>query len=187
MALTLDEEIALLEDSIRKLKIEYDMYFGGGLKRPPFDAQWRVESTIKRLDGNRQLNFGQRFKLNSFSQKYGVFADMWRTRVKRKEEGVGPQGRRVDVAAAPEPELKQGFRVQWQDPEKDHQKVDELFNALIAAKKQVGENAESINIDGFKRFVKNKTDQLKKDMKCKNVEYVVEIENGKVSLKAKGA
>ena len=31
--MTVDEEIALLEDGMRKLKIEFDMYFGGGAKR----------------------------------------------------------------------------------------------------------------------------------------------------------
>ena len=41
-------------------------------------------------------------------------------------------------------------------------------------------------IEGFKRFVKQKTEQLKKDMRCENVEYVVEVENGQVRLKAKG-
>ena len=188
MALSIDEELNLLEDGIRKLKIEFDMYFGGGAKRPPYDAQWRIESLMKRLDGNRSMNFGQRFKLNGLTAKYGIFADMWRNKVKRKEEGGAPHGRRVDVAPAPAPEAPpQGFRVQWQDPDHDHDKVDQLFNALLAAKKQVGESADTINIDGFKRFVKNKTEQLKRDMRCQNVEYVVEVENGKVSLKAKGA
>ena len=188
MALSIDEELSLLEDGIRKLKIEFDMYFGGGAKRPPYDAQWRVEATMKRLDGSRSMTFGQRFKLNGLTAKYGIFADMWRNKVKRREEGTSaPHGRRVDTAApAPPPASSTGFRVQWQDPEQDQAKVDQLFSALISAKKQLGENADSINIDGFKRFVKNKTEQLKRDLKCQNVEYVVEVENGKVSLKAKG-
>ena len=186
--MTIEEELTRLEDDMRRLKIEYDMYFGGGAKRPPYDLQWRVESVMKRLEGNRSLNFTQRFKLNSMNQKHAVFADMWRQRVKRREEGTeGPRGRRVDVAPPPPPPTPQSFKVQWQDPDHDHQKVDQLFNALIAAKKQVGENPDTINIDGFKRFVKQKTEQLKRDLRCQNVEYVVEVENGKVSLKAKGA
>jgi hypothetical protein len=28
--MTVDEELSLLENSIRQLKIEYDVYFGGG-------------------------------------------------------------------------------------------------------------------------------------------------------------
>jgi hypothetical protein len=191
--MTIEEELVLLEDGMRRLKIEWDMYFGGGAKRPPMDAQWRVETTIKRLDGTRTLNFGQRFRLNAMIQRHAIHADLWRQKLKRREEGrEGPQGRRVDVKPAPPPEpaAPNGpgtFRVQWDDPEKDPDKVGQLFNALMAAKKHVGENVETINIDGFRRFVKQKTDQLKRDMRCQNVEYLVVVENGKVSLKAKGA
>ncbi len=184
--MTVDEELTLLEDSMRKLKIEYDMYFGGGAKRPPYDAQWRVESVLKRMEGSK-LSYGQRFRLNQMAQKHAVFSDMWRQKVKRREEGTeGPRGRRVDVPLPPPPPEVASFKVQWQDPEQDHEKVGQLFNALIQAKKKVGENPDTINIDGFKRFVKQKTDQLKRDLKCQNVEYVVEVENGKVSLRAKG-
>jgi hypothetical protein len=195
--MTPDEEIAILEDSIRKLKVEFDMYFGGGVKRPPYDAQWRVESILKRLEGSR-LSFPQRFKLNAMQQKYAVYADMWRQKVKRKEEGTeGPRGRRVDVPEPPPPPpppmtpgrgaAPPSFKVQWTDPDQDHEKVGQLFEALVAAKKRVGENPDTINMDGFKRFVKQKTEQLKRDQRCQNVEYIVEVENGKVSLKAKGA
>ncbi len=161
------------------------------LSRMVKEVGQRFVATIKRLEGSK-MNFTQRFKLNAMTQRYAMFSDMWRVKVKRREEGTdGPRGRRVDtVAPPPEPVRprpgQSAFKVQWQDPEQDHEKVVQLFNALIQAKKQVGENPDTINIDGFKRFVKQKTDQLKRDLKCQNVEYVVEVENGKVSLKAKG-
>jgi hypothetical protein len=185
--MTIEEELVLLEDGMRRLKIEWDMYFGGGAKRPPYDAQWRIETSVKRLDGNRTLNFGQRFRLNALIQKHAIHADLWRQKLKRREEGTeGPRGRRVDVKPEPAAAVPSGFRVQWDDPEKDSEKVGQLFNALIQAKKQLGENVDTINIDGFRRFVKQKTEQLKRDQRCQNVEYQVEVENGKVSLKAKG-
>lgn len=183
MALTIEEEITLLEDAVRKLKIEFDIYFAGGSKRPPFDAQWRVESTFKRLEGTK-ITFAQRFRVNAVLQKYAVHADMWRTKVKRREEGRDAPRR--EAVPPPPPEKPTAYKVQWQDPEKEHEKVQDLYQALVDAKKKVGESPDSLNIEGFKRFVKAKTDQLKKDMRCQNVEYVVEVENGQVRLKAKG-
>ena len=56
----------------------------------------------------------------------------------------------------------------------------------MAAKKQAGEATDALPLESFKRFVKQKTDQLKKDFGCHTVEYVVEVENGQVRLKAKG-
>lgn len=183
MALSIDEEINLLEDAFRKLKIEFDIYFVGGSKRPPYDAQWRIESTFKRLEGTK-LSFAHRFRVNAVLQKYAVHADMWRTKVKKREEGRDAP--RPPAAPPPPPEKPAAYKVQWQDPEKEHEKVADLYNALVEAKKKIGESPDSLNIEGFKRFVKAKTDQLKKDMRCENVEYVVEVENGQVRLKAKG-
>ena len=44
---TIDEELAQMERDIRQLKIEYDMYFGGGRKRPPTEVEWRIELLVK--------------------------------------------------------------------------------------------------------------------------------------------
>lgn len=187
MALSIDEELTLLEDLFRRLKIDFDIYFVGGSKRPPTDAQWKVDSTFKRLDGGK-LSFGQRFRLNGLQQKYAVHADMWRQKLKKKEEGrdyIAPPPR-FEPPPAEEKASPSHYRVQWNDPEKEHDKVQELYSALIEAKKKAGEKHDTLNIEGFKRFVKTKTEQLKKDMKCQNVEYVVEVDNGQVRLKAKG-
>ena len=42
--LTVEDYLARLEEDIRRLKIEYDVYFSGGTKRPPYDTKMRVES-----------------------------------------------------------------------------------------------------------------------------------------------
>ncbi len=55
--MTIDEELELLEDSFRRLKIEYDIYFAGGAKKPPVDTESRVQSLIRRNMENSRLNF----------------------------------------------------------------------------------------------------------------------------------
>ena len=63
--MTIDEELDLLDNSLRRLKIEYDIYFGGGSKRPPNDTLWRVQSLIKKFSDSQKLSFSQRYKFNS--------------------------------------------------------------------------------------------------------------------------
>ena len=46
---TIDEQLVRLEDDIRRLKVEFDIYFNGSAKRPPYDTKGRVETIIKRL------------------------------------------------------------------------------------------------------------------------------------------
>ena len=108
--------------------------------------------------------------------------------MKSREEG--PRRSAADLREERKQEqrkqTKTAFRVEWNDPAAEPDKVDKLFEALIAAKKQAGENVDSVAADSFRKFVQQKTAQLKRDFKCDQVQYVVEVEQGQVRLKAKG-
>src|SRR5207244_9123167 len=86
---TIDEEMAQLEKDIRQLKIEYDQYFGGGRKRPPTEIEWRIDMLVKRY-GERggELKSAQRFRFNNLTQTYATYKDIFRKKLKQKEEGT---------------------------------------------------------------------------------------------------
>ena len=89
---TIDEDLGQLERDIRQLKIEYDMYFGGGRKRPPTEIEWRVELIVKRYSERAgELKFGQKFRFNNLTQTYAKYKDVFRKRVQQKEEGKEPR------------------------------------------------------------------------------------------------
>ena len=197
--MTLDEELDRLEDGVRRLKIDYDIYFNGGAKRPPTDSQWRVETLLKKLQDSSKMNFAQRFRYNTLAQRYSLFAELWRQRVKVKEEGprrtaaeIRAEQAELEKALKAEKEKEREnkgprpFRIDWRDPSSEPEKVDQLFAAFLEAKKKCGENTDKIGSEAFRRFVSQKTEQLKRDFQCEQVEYVVEVEQGQVKLKAKG-
>jgi hypothetical protein len=39
---TPDEQLTRLEDDIRRLRVEFDIFFNGAAKRPPYDTKGRV-------------------------------------------------------------------------------------------------------------------------------------------------
>src|SRR5664279_4530485 len=85
---TIDEELAGLERDIRQLKIEYDMYFGGGRKRPPTEIEWRIDQVVRRYsERGGDLKYGQRFRFTNLSQTYAKYKDMFRKRTAQREEG----------------------------------------------------------------------------------------------------
>ena len=195
--MTIDEELSQLEESIRRLKIEYDVYFGGGSKKPPSDTEWRVQSLIKKYSDGRSMNFTQRFRYNTITQRYALFSDLWRQKLKIKEEGyrrpqdavLGIQGMRTEEEHEAEAVLSTGmkpFSTTCSDVDKDHERVQQLFTAMVEAKQKAGDaNAAAASYDSFKAFVKKKTDQIRKEYGCHSVEYTVEMDNGQVRLKAK--
>lgn len=179
--MTVDEELSKLEEGIRRVKIEYEAYFNGGQPRPPTDSVFRVETTIKKYsDNSMKLNFGQRFRFNQLMQKYAVYRDLWRKRLKEKEEGRGRFGQQTREPARATPSA----RVVCSDPEKEQDKVDQLLKAMIEAKRQTGERVDNIDPLTFSRFIQQKTRQVKESLGCDKVQFSVDVEDGRVKFRA---
>ena len=71
---TPEDDIGQIERDIRRLKIEYEQYFGGGRSRPPTDTQWRLETLMRRYnDRTAELSYGQRFRYNNLAQTYAKY------------------------------------------------------------------------------------------------------------------
>ncbi len=198
MARTVDEDLGQLERDIRQLKIEYEQYFGGGKARPPSDIEWRIDTTLKRYsDRGAAMNYGQRFRYGNLTQMYSKFREMFRKRMKQKEEGTvqrlfGAAAREIEAERArkrAEAEKTEAarfpFAVSWKDPDHEKKKVEQLFTAFRDAKAKAGEDTEPLTMEAFQRFVRQKTAQLKKQQDAHEVEYIVSIEGNHARLKAR--
>ena len=200
--MTTDEELNLLDHQLRRLKIEYEVFFNNPAKRPPADIEWKVTSLIRKFSDSGRLSFAQRFRYNEMAQRYAVQSDLWRKKTRIREEGyrrpadaiLSVQGVRV----APEHESKhhhaygvghheesdQPFAVQCSDATAEREKVESLYKALTEAKKKAGEKVSG-NLDSFAAFVAKKTSEIRKQQRCDAVVYSIEMQDGQVKLKAK--
>lgn len=86
--LEVEEQIERLEEDIRRLKIEFDIYFNGGMKKAPHQQRASLEARIKRINGNRDLSFANRYRLNNLMARYTSFRELWRRRLKLKGEEI---------------------------------------------------------------------------------------------------
>lgn len=85
-AVDLEQQLARMEDDIRKLKIEFDIYFNGGTRRPPLEQRARLESFIKRISDNRSLTYSQRYHFNTLVARFTSYRELWRRILKAKGE-----------------------------------------------------------------------------------------------------
>jgi hypothetical protein len=208
---TTDEELNLLDSQLRRLKIEYEIFFSNPTKRPPADIEWKVLSLLRKFSDGGRMNFSQRYRYNEMAQRYALYSDLWRKKSRIREEGYRrPQDALLSVqgvrsaeeehkpqhhpvygvshaaaaaAAGAAPASPQPFTLQSVD-QGEREQVERLYNTLVAAKKKAGENVSG-NIDSFTTFVQKKTEQIRKQYKCESVEYSVELTDGQVKLKAK--
>jgi hypothetical protein len=198
MAKTVDEDLGQLEKDIRQMKIEFEQYFGGGKKRPPTELEWRIDTLIKRYsDRSAELNYGQRYRYSNLTQMYSKFREMFRKKMKQKEEGIvqrhfGAAAREIEAERAlrsaesqKTEAVKYPFAVSWKDPEHEAKKVEDLFAAFRNAKQQAGEDTKPLTMEAFQQFVRQKTEQLKKQQDAHEVEYIVTLEGKHARLKAR--
>ena len=85
-AVDIDQQMTKLEEDIRKLKIDFDIYFNGATKRPPLEARARLEAQLKRIMGNRGRSFAQRYFRNALTAKYTSYRELWRRTLKARGE-----------------------------------------------------------------------------------------------------
>jgi hypothetical protein len=105
---TTEEELDLLEQQLRRLKIEYEMFFNNPAKRPPADVEWKVLSLLRKFSDSPRLSFSQRFKYNSMAQRYAIQSDLWRKKMRIREEGYRrPQDALLSVQGVRVPEERE--------------------------------------------------------------------------------
>jgi hypothetical protein len=208
---TVDEELGVLDTQLRRLKIEYEIYFSNPTKKPPTDIEWKVLALLRKFSDGTRMNFSQRYRYNEMAQRYAIYSDLWRKKSRIREEGyrrpqdalLSIQGVREEqehethhhpvygvshaaaaVAAARPGAASSPHFILHSVDQTEREQVERLYNTLVAAKKKAGENVTG-DIDSFLAFVQKKTQQIRKQYHCENVEYTVEIAEGHVKLKAK--
>jgi hypothetical protein len=182
---TVEEQLLRLEDDIRKLKIEFDIYFNGGSKRPPYDLRNRVETMIKRIGDDRTLNFAQRYHYNTLATRYNSFRELWRRLMQGREEGRDHFSAARVALHAEKPEAEERAVFVCDDARTDISTVKNIFTALVEAKRKCGEPTDDLSFTRFHHLIATKTDKLKEHLGCQKVRFSIAVEEGHVSFKAK--
>jgi hypothetical protein len=181
---TLDEQLKKLEDDVRRLKIEFDIFFNGGVKRAPYETKGRVDSQIKRLAEERSMKYSQRFHYNTIVSRYVAFKELWRRTMQEREEGNARARQQQSVPVATQEasafNAVQVAVISGQETEP----VRHLYDSLLKAKEHCGE-VNNVSFEQFQRLIETRTQQLREKMRCAQVAYEISIEEGLVKFKAK--
>ena len=183
---TPDEQLTRLEEDIRRLRIEFDIFFNGAAKRPPYDTKSRVETFLKRLGDDRTLNFAQRYRYNSLVARYNAFRELWRRTMQGREEGRDPAStaRANAHKEAAATKVKPASFI-CLDAHHEVDVVKNIYESLIEAKRSCGEPTEDLSFPKFHRLIASKADSIKQQRGCDRVRFSVVVEDGHVSFKAR--
>jgi hypothetical protein len=183
-----EQQMHHLEGEIRRLETEYNMFFAGRLKRPPFETKNRVAALIKRHDQSYIRNTGDRFRFESLQNRYHKFLELVDRQMTNRELG------RPTLGVAPRPTAVPKSEQARQDPNvirfakdaktsQDSDAVKKLFERLSEEKKKAGE--APVAIDRLAALVKAQVDKFASE--GKDVAFKIATKDGKVTLTAKAA
>jgi hypothetical protein len=182
---TPDEQLTRLEDDIRRLRIEFDIFFNGAAKRPPYDTKGRVETLLKRLGDDRTLTYAQRYRYTSLSSRYNAFRDLWRRIMQGREEGRDAHSLARVGAKRETSKASDSVSYVCLDANKEVETIKNLYDSLLEAKRRCGEPTDDLSFPKFHRLIASKADGLKQRLGCNKVRFSVTVDAGHVNFKAK--
>jgi hypothetical protein len=177
-----DRALTLLEADLKQLETEYNMFFGGLAKHPPWEMRGRVEAMARRLDREELGNYGNRFRFSTIQSRLATFIRLWDRGLRALEEGrPGPFARQrtsgVDVPTRAEDRVLGVTTLH--DPLHETDKLRELYDRLADARREAGQ--EGIPFQRFAELVQAKVSTMK-EQGSREVAFRVAIKHGQATF-----
>ena len=180
----IDAELHKLELGIRQLKIQYDMFFAGSLKREPVELRADLDRAIKRHANAPNQKFADRFRLNALVSRYNSLTELWGKTLRAREEGSRPAAAVSETEHKPKEQLVERCRLQTgsggDDPE-----LRRLYNRYVEPRARVGGAKREVSYEKFLKGVSGEAARLQKQAGCAEIELRVVVHDDKVLLKAR--
>jgi len=192
-----DEDLENLEAGLRRLKVEYHIFFSGGRKKPPDDLRIRVERIVKNLSESSDMSFSQRFRFSTLVTRYYVYKDLWRREVQNREMDLAGRNAPMPKTVAPAPSSQapaEAIRISISDPKAEEDKVRQLYDVLIHLRRK--ETQETIHLRRketqetplsyaqFAKYIAIQTLGLQKKCGCSRVAFTIALDDNALRFTA---
>ncbi|MEP7116334.1 MAG: MXAN_5187 C-terminal domain-containing protein [Acidobacteriota bacterium] len=195
-----DRQLRELEGEIKKLEVEYNLFFAGRIAKLPWDTRARVEALVKRYDRQHIQNTAERFRFQGLQSRFSAFCELWERNLKSREGGrpaprgrtsyidPGPARSAPDRAAGenplppgPAPDESRPAIMSVRDPAVEADKVRALHAQLNQARRQAGEG--EVPFERFQEVVRAQVSKLGQG--GAEVAFKVSVKDGRVAFTAK--
>jgi hypothetical protein len=193
----LEEDLGLLEKTLRELQVGWEKFFGGVERKPPYDVKTKVEMLIRKYASAELRNNTERFRYQNLTARYNTFNELWAKRLRAVEEGkpLGVHGLKADVLPPPKPAVAaaeprshaaapSASEVRVRNAEADAGAVKALYERFLEERKRAGETG-AVKFDSFQKLIAQQATRIIKEKGAAAVDFRFETKDGKVSLKAK--
>jgi hypothetical protein len=181
-----DDDLSNLEDWVRRLKIEYHVFFSGNRKKPPDDLRMRVETLVKKLSESTDMSYSQRFRFSTLVTRFYVYRDLWRRTMLDREMDIASKdvtAPKADASRQPDKPPPEAIRVSISDPKTEEEKVRQLYDALIRIKSKESQQTP-ISYQQFAKYIATQTLGIQKRHGCTKVAFTIALDEDAIRFTA---
>ena len=185
----LEEELDELDQNIKRLRIEFDQYFLGVLKRPPTVLQGKVQKVILRLASAPPLSTRHRFRFNQLNSRFQIFRQQWGRTLREIEAGTyrghlfKAKLHQAEQGSATVGSNEQEARSERREKSRRGDPLDRLADALNNARRKTGDHT-ALDRAKLADTVRRQTAVIRDRYGDVKVTFKVVIEKNKAKLKA---
>ncbi len=181
---SIDRDLQRLEAELKRLEVEYNMYFSGRLPKPPWETRSRVAAIVKQYHRTPIQNYGDRFRFSTLQTRFSTLTDLWDRGLRAREEGrAGPFSVNRRETVVEDKAKDRIVRVTtFDDPIRQMDRLKELYESLAEARRETGQ--EAVPFHKFAEIVKSQVGKLRQSG-SHEVAFRVMVKEGKVSFTAR--
>jgi len=207
----IDEMLTELEINLKRLRLEYEQFFRGAMRREPTVLRGKVQKTINHFSATPPTNSALKFRFNSLNARFQSQRQLWGRTMREMEAGTykahqfklklhereqeertrqlaeldreeqALEERRSQSAAAASTADPRGVPA----PRKPGSALDQLHTALVSARSRTGQGSQDLTREKLAALVKRQTEAIRAQRGANaKVKFKVVIEGNQAKLKA---
>jgi hypothetical protein len=168
------DDLVVLDNKLKQLKLEYEQYFMGFRPREPVMLRGDVNKLVARYSNTGIQNTALRFKFNNLCSRFFAMRRQWDAVLRQIEEGT--YRRHIFKA-----------RLHERDRSAEDAPAElgaDLFESYLAARRECGEEVKGLTRERLDQLVETQRAAIQARFRCREVRFRVVIENGRTKLKA---
>ncbi len=182
----IEDDLKELEVRIKRLRLEYDQYFLGILKREPSVLKADVQRRVNAYLSHPPTRSREKFRFNTLCARYQSYRALWGRTMREIENGTYHRHRfRAQVqeqatqapakSPAPAPKGTAGGAGAV---------AQKLYKALAAARRKTGEGMQGMTAEKLADTLRRQTETLRKKHGSGKVSFRIVVEGNRARLRA---
>lgn len=176
--LMLDE----VDHNLKRLRIEYEQYFMGSMKREPLVLHAKVQKLITRMVNEPPRNPRLKFRFNSLNARFQVYRQLWGRTLREIEAGTY---RRDRFKAAMRSEKSLEVPPPLERKGSGGGGIDKLYDALVRARRKAGSCGDAPSRATVERMVRKQIEVIRQKRGAgAKVRFRIVLEGSTAKIKA---